>query len=230
LVRAFSVLADSASKNHGSGSKAAEGYPLKVMPPEQAGILRLSGSPAVLCCFAKGGTFASSWGSETWAADYGWVVRRAKRRWVSHVWSKEWKWQPLCDGWEISGYLFPYREALASPWNHLLLRLIALVSGRHLIRWLKNRLIFQQPDRNFPYRRRIRRIGQTIEVEDWIGGALAPDRIDPAPRSSLRHVASADTWHREDITLIINVDRRSEARQCKEGRRIQTRYAEGAAV
>jgi len=230
LVRAFSVLADSASKNHGSDSKVAVGYPPEAMPTERAGIVRLSGSPAVLCCFAKGGTFASSWGPETWAADYGWVVRRGKRLWVSHVWSKEWKWQPLADGWEISGYLFPYREALASPWNHLLLRLIALVSGRHLIRWLKSRLIFQQPDRNFPYRRRVRRIGPTIEVEDWIGEALASDRIDPAPRSSSRHVASADTWHREDAGLIQNVNRQSEAHQSKDGRRIHTRYVMGTAA
>ena len=224
LVRAYSALPDSPRPNAPADSGAKMAAPPAAMAWEKAGLVRFSGTPAVQGCFFKGGTFTSVWAPGAWAADYGWVVQRQGLRWVSHGWSTAWRFQLLPDGWEVSGHLFPCREILSSPWNHLLLRCCALLSGRHLIGWLKGRLIFKRPDHRFPYRRTLRKIGPTIEVEDWIGGALPTDRVAPAPRSSSRHVASADTWHREDAALTQNVQRLSETIQSRDGRRIRTRY------
>ena len=63
-------------------------------------------------------------------------------------------------------------------------------------------------------------------MEDWIGNILPSDVIQPAPRASIRHVASADTWHTEDFTLLQNVERISKQNQSKDGRLIHTRYVE----
>jgi hypothetical protein len=159
-------------------------------------------------------------------ADYGWVVKRGDRLWSTHGWSTNWKVRVAENEWEISGHLFPHQESLPSPWNHLVLRILALISGRYLIGWLKQRLIFKASDKHLPFRRIIRRSGQAVEVEDWIGNILPSDVIQPAPRASIRHVASADTWHPEDFTLLQNVERISKQNQSKDGRFIRTRYVE----
>lgn len=225
LIRAWKTLAP----HQTTSDLAARSEPMPISPVTKktlrtSGIVHSLGNPSILCCTPKGGTFTCLWNSSSWVADYGWVVRRGDRLWSTHGWSTNRKVRVAENEWEISGHLFPHQESLSSPWNHLALRILALFSGRYLIGWLKQRLIFKAAVTNLPYRRIIRRSGQVVEVEDWIGNILPSDVAQPAPRSSIRHVASADTWHPEDFTLLKSVERISKQVQRKDGRLIHTRY------
>ena len=227
LIRAWKTLA--AEQNPSDVAARAETKPSLPASPKSAGIsgiVHSLGHPSILCCTHKGGTFTCLWNSSSWVADYGWVVKRGDRLWSTHGWSTNWKVRVVENEWEITGHLFPHQESLPSPWNHLVLRILALISGRYLIGWLKQQLIFKGADKHLPCRRIIRRVGQCVEVEDWIGNILPSDVIHPAPRASIRHVASADTWHPEDFTLLQNVERISKQNQSKDGRLIHTRYVE----
>jgi hypothetical protein len=227
LIRAWKTLAP--EQNPSDVSTRADSKPDSPAAPKPtgiSGIVHSLGHPSILCCTHKGGTFTCLWNSSSWVADYGWVVKRGDRLWSTHGWSTNWKVRVVENEWEISGHLFPHQESLPSPWNHLVLRILALISGRYLIGWLKQRLIFKASDKHLPFRRIIRRSGQAVEVEDWIGNILPSDVIQPAARASIRHVASADTWHPEDFTLLQNVERISKQNQSKDGRFIHTRYVE----
>jgi hypothetical protein len=81
------------------------------------------------------------------------------------------------------------------------LRGASLVAGNRLIGLLKKKLIFKKTQSPIRYRRTIEWLGTEIRVVDAFHEVPAGAQFHPAPRSSKRHVASADSFHREDFQL-----------------------------
>jgi hypothetical protein len=122
------------------------------------------------------------------------------------------------------GALFSHRDRINTPWKHAALRMAALLLRRHLIGFLKRLLIFKPGRSRYRFTRSIRCAGDTVVVEDRIVGLRPGDQLARAPRSSKRHVASADTFHREDLVLLNGIAAMVEEAGAESSRRIVTEY------
>jgi len=152
---------------------------------------------ALISC--KKGGIATFWFGEHAASDFGWIVHSGGRSWVSHWWADFWETELLDDGILIQGALTPHKENESTPLKHMILRGVSLVFGRRVIGLLKERMIFKEKQSaRYAFSRRIKWMDDAVRVEDCIqipaGGVLIR-----APRSSKRHVASADSYHQEDL-------------------------------
>lgn len=181
--------------------------PATMPPPKPALLLPGCGywldvSPArrVLVSLRKGGILTAH-GPRSSSADFGWIVKTGGRTYVTHWWSDRWAWEKTTDGFIVRGPLVPHKEHLSTPAKHMALRLASLVMGRRLIGSLKGQLIFQNQDAPFRFERKIALLPDRIVVQDQIVGLPGDAAVTPAPRSSKRHVASADSYHGEDLTL-----------------------------
>lgn len=134
-------------------------------------------------------------------SDFGWVVMDRDRQYVSHWWSDSWQWTRAGDTVTVQGPLAPHREPLSTPMKHALLRIASFCLGRRVIGPLKNALIFKKGLSGPAFRRNVSFDTAAIVVSDRIEGLDAGADIRPAPRSSKRHVASADTFHAEDLRM-----------------------------
>ena len=80
-------------------------------------------------------------------ADYGWIIRKNKKQWVNHFWSDLWDSEYIeksdCILVKIEGPFFPHKEIKSDPFIHLGLRALSFIMGRHLIKFLKSKLIFK---------------------------------------------------------------------------------------
>jgi len=88
-----------------------------------------------------------------------------------------------------------------TPFRHLLLRVAAFVFGNSLIALLKETMIFKAPDAGVSFRREITVNDKELVITDVFSGAqLGAFHPEPAPHYSLRHVASAGNFSREELT------------------------------
>lgn len=134
------------------------------------------------------------------ASDFGWIVARGKTQFVTHWWSPDWIFREQGGVVTVEGAFFPHKEKLSTPFKHIVLRCLSFVLGRRLIALLKRVLIFKRGGKAEPtFLRTIRRAGSALEITDRIGGLAAADRLSRAPRASKRHVASADSFHAQDV-------------------------------
>ena len=78
---------------------------------------------------------------------------------------------------------------------------MSFLFGKSLIGLLKNVLIFKKSKSPYTFERKIFIEGGTVRIEDRISGLTGNETILPAPRASKRHVASADSFHTEDVFL-----------------------------
>jgi hypothetical protein len=162
---------------------------------------RTADGQSSLVTLRKGGIF-SHYAGAGWVHDFGWRVETAGRQAISHWWSADWR-QGL-DGrrlW-VEGALFEHREIANTPAKHLALRLASRVFGNRLIGVLKQKLIFKKTVSAIRFRRVIEWAEDKIRVVDTFSPAPSGAQFLPAPRSSKRHVASADSFHREDFQLL----------------------------
>lgn len=199
LIRAIAVLGRAGGAPAGVAALA---------PPPEALFLRSghyvrtwvgAGAGSAIVSLRKGGIATVFADGGRWAADFGWVVLAGGEQHVTHWWSKRWAWRREGDTFHVSGPLFPHRERLGAPWKHAVLRVLSFLFGRRLIDGLKRRLIFQARASPFSLERRLSVEADGLRIEDRIT-RLPPDaRVLEAPRSSKRHVASADSFHPEDI-------------------------------
>ena len=148
----------------------------------------------------KGGIFTLHKG-EREASDFGWIVERGRKQFVTHWWSSAWTFERIEDGVKVEGDLFPHSEKLSTPPKHMVLRLLSLVLGRRLTALLKRVLIFKRGGGGPHLVRTIRHAAGKVEVIDEITGLVSRDRLLRAPRASKRHVASADSYQRQDLAL-----------------------------
>ncbi|ETX01457.1 MAG: hypothetical protein ETSY1_07320 [Candidatus Entotheonella factor] len=163
----------------------------------------------------KGG-IATFWFDGVSCSDFGWVIQQGKQQWVSHWWADFWSVQPAENQLVIEGRLVPHREPISTPSKHLIIRGLSFVLGEKMIGWLKEKMIFKEKQTTpYHFRRRIRLLANRVEIEDRVemppGGELRR-----APRSSKRHVASADSYHWEDLCHCPPQIRRDE-QQRREG-------------
>lgn len=150
-----------------------------------------------LCSAHKGGILTVWRGADAFS-DFGWQARRGKTTWITHWWSGDWRVDREENRLSVSGFLVPHVEQESTPLKHAALRVLTRLFGRHLITLLKNRMIFKKTGTSpYPFHRTIRFEKDCVVLIDSMAhaGALHPT---PAPRSSKRHVASADSFHAED--------------------------------
>lgn len=158
----------------------------------------------------KGGIFSVVKAGKTVYSDFGWIAFSGKKQYVSHWWAPEWKISHDSDPGEatsrtegttpinISGHLYPHREKFSKPLLHMGLRVISFLTGSVLTRLLRNVLIFKSKPSAISFDRKIEVSEKEVVVTDRIGRLDRKVRVERAPRASKRHVASADSWHRED--------------------------------
>jgi hypothetical protein len=179
------------------------------------------GSGLVVSC-RKGGIVTVTRG-EAEASDFGWIVERGGQQFVSHWWSDAWRFTKDSSGIAVEGELFPHKERVSTPPRHMVLRLLSFLLGRRLTALLKRVLIFKRGGSGLGFARRISWSAQGVEIEDRITGLQPSDRLLRAPRASKRHVASADSFHKEDIALYRGFIREEERSDEGGGIRILTR-------
>ncbi len=137
------------------------------------------------------------------ASDYGWVIEDLDSEHISHWWSDEWKWREENAGTlTIEGSFYVHRETESSPLKHLVLRVMSLLLGRSIIARLKSHLIFKRARSPYRFKRCIKLDSDMVRVSDEIFGLRNLAVLGRAPRPSKRHVASADSFHPEDLTLL----------------------------
>jgi len=189
-------------------SSAPESDGLETMLSGSGHYLRYGETKAILS-LRKGGILSLHRG-DAYASDFGWVVIAGDRQFVSHWWSPHWTWTREGNAFTVTGQLVPHVEHLSSPLKHMLLRAGSLVLGRQLIAKLKGKLIFQSELSPYRFKRTVLFEAKGAVVTDEISGLPADAKVVPAPRASKRHVASADSGHREDLALArgFTVDRK----------------------
>lgn len=164
-------------------------------------LLQRSEGIQLIMALRKGGCFTAASGNDR-ISDFGWLVRQNGREYVSHWWSNDWEIGVESGAGICKGNLFGHREFSNSPWKHVALRIISRLAGYRLIGFLKSFLIFKKSSQTAPtLQRRVSIEGGGVIVEDVLRGLQSIASVERAPRASKRHVASADSWHREDAVL-----------------------------
>ncbi len=181
---------------------------------------RLDSGLDVFLALRKGGCLRVTIGADL-ALDFGWIVKSGKKQYVSHWWSKDWQID-LPSGLRpetsdvtlatIRGSLVPHKELDSTPFKHIGLRAVSFLFGKSVIGLLKNVLIFKKTKSPYAFERKIVLDGNTLRVEDRITGLTGSETILPAPRASKRHVASADSFHAEDVAIVRNLSIARETR------------------
>jgi len=154
----------------------------------------------VLMSANKGGVITVKNGNSSYS-NFGWVVTAKNIQHVTHWWDQDWDWKIHEERIDITGYLAPHLERESTPLKHIILRIISLLFGNKIITKLKNQLIFKAKKSQFLFYRSIEFNDDSIVIKDSINGIKKDHRIEMAPRSSKRHVASADSYHLEDFVL-----------------------------
>ncbi len=150
----------------------------------------------------KGGIITLQMGRE-YASDYGWIIDNGKEQHITHWWSDEWTWKhEVPELITIEGNFYIHQETESSPSKHIALRIVSLLLGRKIIDRLKSRLIFKRARSPYRFKRSIKIADNTVVISDAISGLTDAARLRRAPRASKRHVASADSFHCEDLALL----------------------------
>lgn len=154
----------------------------------------------VLISMKKGGNF-TVFSESSNISDYGWIVHVGGKDYVSHWWSDEWTVQSNEECCLIAGHLFSHSVIYSSPFKHFLLRICSFIMGKRIINLLKKKLIFKKKKNIISFKRQINLNKNYILVEDKFDNHPVDCVFKRAPRSSKRHVASADCFHLEDLSL-----------------------------
>jgi hypothetical protein len=210
----FPPSADHRSLITSSNSQPGSGHTLLTSP---------AGATALVST-RKGGIVTAIWSDSSTASDFGWLLQADKSLLVSHWWSTDWETSLSETTATTEGWLVPHKEHVSEPWKHILLRIAAFVMGRRLIRILKKLVIFKKPLRTHRLTRTVTWEGETLIVTDKITGLRETDTLTRAPRTSKRHVASADSFHPEDLALLQEAERSEEISRTGSIFRCETRY------
>lgn len=155
----------------------------------------------------KGGIVSAKWPDGSTASDFGWLIQTDNKLLVSHWWTTAWTTTINEKNATTAGYLVPHKEHVSEPWKHILLRIASFLMGRRLISILKKLVIFKKPLQTHHFTRTITWENEILIITDKITGLSKKDTITRAPRTSKRHVASADSYHPEDLTLLTGIER-----------------------
>ena len=134
--------------------------------------------------------------------DFGWIIFDGKKQYVTHWWTPSNQYSVNPEEFEITGYAVQFKENTSTPFKHLGLRIVSYFSGHKIITLLKNLLIFRKSDQKFFFKRKIIIRSGNVVITDEISGLKGDEVIVKAPRFSKRHVASADSFHQQDLAMI----------------------------
>jgi len=154
----------------------------------------------VLISGRKGGN-VSIYAHDKKGSDFGWIVSMPKLQLISNWWSNDWEINIKNNVFSIHGNLFPHKELQSSPLKHLILRLSSLLLGHRLINFLKRQIIFKSTKTKITFNRKIKILKKSIQLEDTFFGLTDNANLSRPSRQSKRHVASADSYHYEDLNL-----------------------------
>lgn len=170
----------------------------------------------------KKGGILTAWFDGGCIADFGWTFDHEGKQWVTHWWSDGWVVDNTPASLSVAGHFTPHTEQESSPVKHMALRVLSFVLGRRIIGLLKEKLIFKQSaHRPYAFQRSIRWEPTQIILEDVMDMPSSPEPLR-APRASKRHVASADSYQREDLGLCVGNVTMKEERKQEAGRWIIT--------
>lgn len=224
LFRAIHILQDASLPANSSTPQPVNEH-LTTFQAHTGHVRLFSDSSTALVSAHKGGIVTATWENGAEANDYGWIIKRDTKQWVSHWWSTDWTVETSGQQLTICGPMVSHREHLSSPWKHMLLRVASFTLGRRLIGILKRLLIFKQGSTEITLERRIHFDQDTLVIRDQITGLKSIDQVLRAPRASKRHVASADSYHPQDASRLGGGASFSVESQSKDGLlTVETRY------
>ncbi len=184
-----------------------------------------AGTSLIISCL-KGGICSAihESGNKRWS-DYGWILQERDRIYVSHWWKTSWKYQVNEDGVSIEGKMVSHKERASTPGMHIALRLLSFLFGKKLIKLLKEVFIFKKDDSGPSFHRIISLTADgDIVIRDEMELTSPSAQVKRAPRSSKRHVASADSYHREDMGLLTGTLRTETTERTQKGIIVKTTY------
>jgi hypothetical protein len=158
-------------------------------------------SPNIFISTRKGSICTIIWPDGQRTNDFGWNIISNDKMYVSHWWTKNWEVKLGPDEFGCDGWFVPVIVHTSRTWKHIVLRLASLILGQKIIPILKRMIIFKNTNYKYKFRRRINKRGNLIIIDDIITGINNEDKICRAARFSQRHVASANTFHFEDLSL-----------------------------
>lgn len=135
-------------------------------------------------------------------ADFGWRLDLGNKQGVTHWQSENWEVAFLKERETVllaSGMMHAQGFAASTPLRHMALRLVSKLFGNRLIPLLKRKLIFRASSLPVAFTRELRIGLAGLAITDTF--SCLPDGIrpQPAPLSSLRHVASAARFSPEEL-------------------------------
>lgn len=179
-------------------------------------ILHVPGKRSIFTAARKGGVYYLYDPQGLVCADFGWRNRIGDNRVALTHWQHPDN-QPLfrheagASIIEINGVVSVHGWPESTPLRHAVLRVLAYLFGRRIIRLLKGAMIFRAESCGIVYCRKIVITETGIGCSDRFSGRglYAFDPV-PAPAYSLRHVASAGNFNREEISGFGRVPRSYE--------------------
>jgi hypothetical protein len=223
LFRAILLLEQAANLPVAEEAAASPGPALEVVTESGHFLRRTREGASSLVTLRKGGIFSHHADGRS-VHDFGWLVRAGGRLYFSHWWSNDWRHGREGTQLWVAGPLYEQREMASTPARHMALRMASLAAGRRLIGLLKKRLIFKKTPCLIQFQRMIEWHGVGVRVVDTFSSLPAGSEFIPAPRSSKRHVASADSFHREDLQLLNGFKCSREFHPSTQGMEIVTTY------
>jgi hypothetical protein len=171
-------------------------------------------------CFAEAGLWvAGDWRAQTVVAlkkggvvhgvtsagafgDYGYRCLDAKGHLLVSSWqSDRWRVERVENGYRTTGPLCRARFFRSTPLRHFALRVLAKLLGPRLIPPLQRRLVLHDAPSEATLTRTITRDGDRLRLEDRLESPTPLARVWPAPKYSLRHVASSMYFRDEEYAL-----------------------------
>lgn len=232
VLRALNRLEHALSREQTNPSIAIPGSRTTTLSPSNTkrlsghAILSSEGSnPSALVATKKGCLFSAVWSDGSYVTDFGWILAGEDGSYyTSHWWSDRWEVSINDNTITCSGSMVSHAEHQSSPGKHALLRLLSFLLGSRLIRLLKRVMIFKPHRSRYGFERTVFLSSNSVEVTDIVTGKLDGIVVSRAPRSSKRHVASADSFHIEDFCAIRGVKMVSDTQRDNRHLRVTTRY------
>ncbi|MCK4852785.1 MAG: hypothetical protein KAT31_00955 [Bacteroidales bacterium] len=192
-------------------NKEKELDPVSPLPPEQNRYFANAGyqlrygtshNPNTIVSIKKGGILSSySLDQQNYYHDFGWILTGNGKQYITHWWSDSWEGKLDSGSLLVKGFFVPHSEKHNSPGKHFILRTVSFIFGNSIIEYLKSQLIFKKKKSNIRFIREITFEDNSITIVDEIQNIPNNMILKRAPRSSKRHVSSADSFHPEDFSL-----------------------------
>lgn len=169
-------------------------------------ILHTPGKRSVFTAARKGGVYYVYTPQGVVFADFGWRQKNSDGRVALTHWQHPENGSALSQAAdstviEAKGTVSLHCWTESTPLRHAALRVLSYLFGRKIIAWLKMAMIFKAESYGIHYIRKITITPQGISCCDsFRGKRIEAFNPVPAPAYSLRHVASAGNFTKEELT------------------------------